>query len=529
MSGKHDRDGSRIPDEPRSTTHGHVNRRQLLQGAAGAAAGVTAASALAEGSATAAPAARASSARLIRSVDVAIVGAGISGLYAAYLLNKKRSTSYAVLDARGRTGGRILNARIGVGNQVVEAGAEFIGAQDTLLRRLVIRDLKLPIYDTYGDKPGQGSPIVDFGKPIAVTDFTWPLVPPEIAVETLAMVAAFDEMADQVPLHDPARAKQADAWDNQTMYTWLQENIDSPEVRTVARLAGYGLFGGDPGDASLLQFMYALHAHGGVYHTGGISGGAQQNRVTGGSQRIPDALANRIGRDNIILNAPVRVIDQRGRRVVITTDAGRVEAGAVILAIPPTFADQINYLPQLPIRRAQLTQRFPMGYAVKVHAVYPKPFWRHLTTRYPHTPDGLSGIVLSEDGPITLGFDNSPGGANATTGVLLGFVFGSNGRVWGSKPAKIRRAETLAQFARWFGPRAAHPINYLEKDWAAELWTRGYIGYPTTRAWIDYQGAFIPNLGRIFLAGTESAQSEGYGGMEGGLRAAARAVKRATG
>jgi monoamine oxidase len=86
----------------------------------------------------------------------------------------------------------------------------------------------------------------------------------------------------------------------------------------------------------------------------------------------------------------------------------------------------------------------------------------------------------------------------------------------------------LAQFARWFGPRASHPVNYLEKDWAAERWTRGYIGYPTTRAWIDYQGAFTSNLGRIFLAGTESAQDEGYGGMEGGLRAAARAVKRAT-
>jgi hypothetical protein len=41
----------------------------------------------------------------------------------------------------------------------VEAGAEFIGAQDRLLRRLVIDDLKLPVYDTYGDKAGQGSPI----------------------------------------------------------------------------------------------------------------------------------------------------------------------------------------------------------------------------------------------------------------------------------------------------------------------------------------------------------------------------------
>jgi monoamine oxidase len=497
-----------------------------MKGAAGAATGATAGSALASTSASATPS---SAGRIIRSVDVAVIGAGISGLYAAYLLSKKRGTSFAVIEARDRTGGRILNASIGVGNQVVEAGAEFIGAQDTLLRRLAIRELKLPIYDTFGDKDGQGSPIVDFGKPAAISTFSWPLVPPDIAAEALLATVRFDELADQVPLDNPARAKQAAAWDTQTFDSWMQNNIDSPAVRTAFRLACYGLFGAEPGDASMLQFMYALHAHGGVYKTGGITGGAQQNRVTGGSQRIPDSLANRIGRPNIILNAPVRAIDQTGRRVLITTDRGIVQAGAVILAIPPTFAGAIDYRPQLPIRRAQLTQRFPMGYAVKVHAVYPKPFWRHLRTRYPHTPDGLSGIVLSQDGPVSLSFDNSPGGAKATTGVLLGFVFASNGRVWGSLPARTRRAQVLGQFARWFGPRAANPIGYLEQDWSAERWTRGYVGYPTTEAWIEYQGAFTPNLGRIFLAGTESAANEGYGGMEGGLRAAARAVRRATG
>ena len=511
--------GSGAPVEPPGAGPGQVSRRQLMKGAAGAAAGVTGASALASATATAAPTAQA--AGTIRSVDVAVVGAGISGLYAAYLL-KKLGRSFAVIEARDRTGGRILNSRIGVGNQVVEAGAEFIGAQDALLRRLVIKELKLPIYDTYGDKPGQGAPIVDFGKPTAVTEFIWPLVPPEIAVEA-------GIVAKTVPLHNPARAKNAYAWDNQTFASWLQQEDISPPVQTLFKLAGYGLFGATPGDASMLQFMYALHSHGGVYATGGITGGAQQNRVTGGSQRIPDALANRIGREHIVLNAPVRSIDQSGRRVVIQTDAGRVEAGAVILAIPPTFADAIDYQPKLPIRRAQLTQRFPMGYAVKVHAVYPKPFWRHETNRYPHTPDGLCGIVLSENGPITLCFDNSPGGTKATTGVLLGLIIADKGLAWGSKPAKVRRAETLGQFTRWFGPRAARPINYLEQDWGGEVWTRGYIGYPTTRSWIDYEGSFIPNLGRIFLAGTESAQSEGYGGMEGGLRAAARAVKRATG
>jgi monoamine oxidase len=506
--------------------HGtRLSRRQLMKGAAGAAAGAAAGSAATSASAAAAGP---RTGRLLRRVDVAIVGAGISGLYAAYLLKRhKRGTSYAVIEARDRTGGRILNAPIGVGKQVVEAGAEFVGAQDALLRHLVIRDLKLPLYDTYGDKPGQGSPIVDFGTPDALTAFNWPLVPTNIAAETAAAVAAVDAMADDVPLIDPARAPEARAWDTQTFQTWLNANINSPEVREVLRLAGYGLFGAEPGDASLLEFMFSVNSHGGVYATGGITGGAQQNRVKGGSQLITDKLTARIGPENVILNAPVRAIDQSGRRVVVTTDAGRVQAGRVILAMPPTFTGDIDYRPQLPIMRAQLTQRYPMGYAVKVHAVYRKPFWRDLTTKYPDTPNGLSGIVLSKNGPVTLVFDNSPGGANATTGVLLGFVFADNGRVWGSKPPAVRRAEVIRQFVRWFGPAAASPMKYMEKNWSAERWTRGYIGYPTTEVLLDYRKEFTSPVGRIFFAGTETG-SEGYGGMECALGAAARAVAQAT-
>jgi monoamine oxidase len=67
-------------------------------------------------------------------------------------------------------------------------------------------------------------------------------------------------------------------------------------------------------------------------------------------------------------------------------------------------------------------------------------------------------------------------------------------------------------------------MRYMEQNWAADRWTRGYIGYPTPRVWLDYQSAFKSRIGRIFLAGTETA-GEGMGGLEGALLAAQRAVK----
>jgi len=45
----------------------------------------------------------------MQNVRVAIVGAGLAGLYAAYVLEKKGIKDYVVLEARGILGGRIAS------------------------------------------------------------------------------------------------------------------------------------------------------------------------------------------------------------------------------------------------------------------------------------------------------------------------------------------------------------------------------------------------------------------------------------
>jgi monoamine oxidase len=46
----------------------------------------------------------------MQTVSVAIIGGGLSGLYAAYLLEKK-GVDYVLLEARPTLGGRIVTAR----------------------------------------------------------------------------------------------------------------------------------------------------------------------------------------------------------------------------------------------------------------------------------------------------------------------------------------------------------------------------------------------------------------------------------
>ena len=487
-------------------------RRQLFKETAGVAAGVGAAGALAQSTPAGAAAARSPlgpyrTLGTLGAADVVIVGAGISGLYAARLL-RQAGHSVVVVEARNRVGGRILATPIGQG-QLIEEGAEFIAANDSRLRQLV-KDLNIATYPTFAD----GDIVLDIGGQSTAAGNV-PLNEAILGTGSAALAAAatLQAMADTINIDNPAATPNAADWDQQTLYSWLQTNVSDAKARTLLGIAMQGLYAGTTSDASLLHTMFAFQVHGGIVATASVQGGSQQDRVVGTTSRIVDALASQL-KGHLILNAPVRVIDQSGSQVVVATDRGSVKGKAVIMALPPTLAGRIQYDPLLPGMRDQFTQRMPMGYIMKVQTVYPEPFWRE---------KGLAGTAVSDTGPVTLSFDNSPNGAKATQGVLLGFIFADNARTWGPKPEAVRRSAVLQQFSKWFGPQAASPTSYFEQNWTTEQWTRGYVGYMPTDVWVPYGSVVRAPVGRIHWAGTETGQ-DGMGAMEGGLQAAQRAV-----
>ena len=125
------------------------------------------------------------------------------------------------------------------------------------------------------------------------------------------------------------------------------------------------------------------------------------------------------------------------------------------MAIPPTLAGRLRYHPALPGFRDQLTQRIPMGTVIKVQCLYPTPFWR---------AHGLSGQAISDSGAVRITFDNSP--EQGSPGVLLGFVEGDEGRIWGRQSLQARRTAVLDSLVRYFGEDAGSPLEYGEFSWA---------------------------------------------------------------
>jgi monoamine oxidase len=494
-----------------------ISRRKLLGGAA-AAAGAAAVAGAPDAAEAAGATRRSTGPRGTRKADVIVVGAGLSGLSAARQV-RAAGRSVLVLEARDRVGGRTLNHSLG-GGKVVEVGGQWIGPTQDHLAKLA-RELGVHTFKTYN----QGNYLFyENGKLTPYNGAVNPIPPDVTAGVGLAkVILAMNAMAKTVPLQAPWTAHNAADWDGQTFETFKRAQGLTPGGANLLDLGIEAVFACEPRDVSLLHVLFYTHSAGNETTPGTFDrlittgGGAQDSRFVGGSQLVSIRAAKTLGK-RVLVSQPVRRIAQNGGGVTVYTDKLTVKGKAVIVTGPPSLTALIRYEPDLPALRAQLLQRFPQGSAIKVEAVYRRPFWRD---------HGLAGQVTSDTGPIKLTYDNSP--PDGSPGVLLGFVEGHEARVFGTLSAAERRRQALACFVRYFGSQAAHPKSYIEMNWSVEPWTRGcYGGYAPPSVITDYGRWLRAPIGRIHWAGAETSDYwNGY--MDGAVRSGERAAREALG
>jgi monoamine oxidase len=444
-----------------------------------------------------------------RDADLVVIGAGLAGLSAARAA-ATAGASVVVVEARDRVGGRVLNEDIGGGN-VVEVGAQWIGPTQDRLAALAAR-LGVETFPTYGE----GENVIEYGGRLRRYRGTIPRINPVVLLDVERAQRRLNRMARRVPLDAPWEAPDAPALDGQTAATWMRRNLATRAGRMLLELGIEAVWAAQPEDMSLLHVLFYIHSAGSLEMLFDTEGGAQQDRFVGGSQRIPILMAQELGRENVLLGAPVRMIRRGEHGVTVEADGATVRARRAVVAIAPTLAGRIAYDPPLPGFRDQLTQRMPLGTVAKCMAIYDEPFWR---------AENLSGQGTSDAGPVKLTFDNSP--PSGAPGVLLGFLEGRQARELGRLHANERRAAVLDCFARLFGPRAGRPDAYVERLWAEEEWSRGCYGcHMPTGAWTAYGPALREPIGPLHWAGAEYATVwNGY--MDGAVRsgeAAASAV-----
>ncbi|GAB3857378.1 FAD-dependent oxidoreductase [Nocardioides maradonensis] len=448
---------------------------------------------------------------MTRTTEVAIIGAGISGLTTAHRLTQ-RGHEVVVLEASDRVGGRTINLDVG-GGVITEGGGQWIGPLHTRLLSL-IDELGLTTFKTFTD----GRTIYLRHGNRRTYEGTIPPMSPRALADFAQAQLRLGWMARSVPAAAPWAARRAERWDAITLGSWLDRNVRTAEARKVFLLGFALIFAESAHQISLLKALHQITTSGGIDFMMNVADGAQDMRVVGGTAKIAHTLADRLG-DRVVLDTPVDSIDQDGDVVTVRTAHDTIHCQRVIVAMTPADAQRIAFRPELPMRRAQLQRLWRNGRERKVFAVYDRPFWRE---------EGLNGSALTDLPVAHFVADNSP--PDGSVGILVSFVgIAENGPgpTWSRSvidDAEARQQAFVSDLVTLFGPRARDIDRYVEQSWVDEPWIAGVAGIRAPGVITTCTDAGVTPVGRIHWAGAESSvEFESY--LEGAVRAAERAAE----
>ncbi|WP_417561758.1 flavin monoamine oxidase family protein [Microbacterium sp.] len=444
--------------------------------------------------------------------DVVVIGAGAAGTTAANQL-KKAGLSVAVLEARDRVGGRVWTDTID--GAMLELGGQWVSPDQEALTE-TIAELGLDTFSRYRDGDS-----VYVGPGGVTTRFTGEMFPvkPETEKVIAEITERLDAMVAEIDPDRPWAHPKAAEWDRISWDAWLRAQTDDDEaVRNLAFATGSAMLTKPTHAFSLLQSLLMAASAGSYSHLVDADF-ILDKRVVGGLQQVPQLLAERLG-DDVFLQQPVRFVQWSDDGVVVRADGMTVHARYAILAHAPVLYERISFVPPLPRRQHQLHQHLSMGFVIKVHAVYDRPFWRE---------QGLSGTAFSPYEIVHEAYDNTNHGDQR--GTLVGFVSDQHADDVFALSADERRERILESLSHYYGAEAKNPVVYYESDWGSEEWTRGAYAASFDLGGLSRYGADLRTpVGPIHFACSDMAGA-GYQHVDGAIRmgraAAAAIVERA--
>lgn len=451
----------------------------------------------------------------LQQVDVAVVGAGLSGLAAAQKL-LDCGKNVAVLEARDRVGGRVSNQKLKNGG-VTELGAAFVGpTQDRVLA--LADELRLETFKEYNE----GNTVAFLGDQRLTYSASSASPPVDNTTndQVTELIAKLDQLAATVDIQNPGNSPNASEWDAVTLEDWAYGILKTTAGREAFEISVESIWSTTAQQLSLLYALAYVAGAGNQTSAGSFerliltSGGGQESRIVGGTGLLPERLADKIGREKITLGNPVESITRlESGKYLVHGKTKSFLASKVIVAMSPPVAGLISYSPPVSLERQKLMQRMFMGNEGKMNAIYKRPFWRQ---------SGLSGQALSTSGTVRATYDDSP--ADGSYGAILGFIEAEQMKVLDNATEAEIRELVMKDYVRYFGPEAANAEEWVLVRWDNEQYS---LGGPTALAGLNtlkpYGAALKTPSGGIHWAGTE-ASDYWIGYMDGAIRSGERAA-----
>ena len=436
----------------------------------------------------------------VRAKRVLVLGAGMSGLTAALAL-LRRGHQVTVIEYQDRVGGRVLSLPLKNG-QFSEAGAGHFRSNMPYFVSYV-RHFNLPILSLNDGLPrylidGKTGNAADLG------NWPWPVNREERGVSVASSLNRYLFRAGL----DTDTVLDAD-WPHPEMLARLDNiRLDNLLKSFGASEAFCKILGAHAspfvGGAQALSVMPRF-----AYHFGepGLF------RIAGGNEQLPIAIAKAVGKERIILNAPVRSIDQSGRDVTVTVSDGREFKGdAIISTIPFSVLPEITVRPHWSVNKLKMINEVEWDKIVKIIIQNRTPSW--LAKNVHGWP------MIGSDRPWERVIDIA-GNEQGGYGNAFFYLNNKNADAILNVPAEDRAQVIIEQF---HGDMPGFFDDIIGKQtfvWKDQPWIKGAYGsLPLGGGWMIKE--WSKPEGRIYFAGDYTTLKTGWveGAIESGLRAA---------